>query len=866
MSSDPVKDYATSVVKRRIASLCLALGWNSTHSSAMDIMQDLMVRYIKLIGTETKQRAELCSRTQPDLMDLQSTFDHMGINVDELSEYVEQFDYKALVTESVPIFPQPTETHLNHLKPGSREVLHRPYHIYDYLPPMYPEMEGTEDENMPSMSTSLDENKIEIKTEAPTAQPGDSSDLHPLREIASVIMTSSGFISETREGRMADAKTPIVRQMSVAPTTSAPPQSTGNSGPSGSGGTEHTKTPQGPTKAKPSKPADETDSEGIIEDSDEDDFKTSIAPEQSPAPSKTTGSKLSVFQKKKAATPKTLKSPKTPKIPKTPKPPKAERIKEKKTPKSDKPKGKPGRPKGVKNKDKKIVAPQTISKEYLSSSDSDSSPETPKKQKSEKPSGSHKRDRPDVPATAAPPPAKKVKMEPPVELNVDITSLPSLPDPSILPNNPLIPKAFFGFENMNTFEPLKAPTPMPKPQPTPKPNKPEKSEPIVEKVKAVKAESHHEEPLFQPPVKSIPDKKSSNTTDKESSDKKKEKKKEKALKKAKKEKKEKNREKERNKDKSEHGGKSEKSEKSEKKEKEKKSKKKERREDKPPPQVPELFGMSDQTTIKHSIVKPVVKSATPKAPKTPSIPKLKFKDLSDSPTPAPPGPLAAVASTSVATAAESSVAKSSPKIVFKNLAVDKKKDPPKQADLFSDAVHLDRPKSAMSDTISEQPSKLKAALATPTTSHHPSKKEKKESSGNNKEKKSDSESSRKRSSSGQGGKRGATPGGSKRGSTLGASAGEPTIKVAPIPEEPTADPGTPTFGGGSVVTESVGHFVDAEGNEIWICPQCNKPDDGSPMIGCDAGCEDWYHWVCVGIHQEPNENQDWICPRCIKRK
>ena len=32
-----------------------------------------------------------------------------------------------------------------------------------------------------------------------SAQPGDSSDLHPLREIASVIMTSSGFISETRE-------------------------------------------------------------------------------------------------------------------------------------------------------------------------------------------------------------------------------------------------------------------------------------------------------------------------------------------------------------------------------------------------------------------------------------------------------------------------------------------------------------------------------------------------------------------------------------------------------------------------------------------------------------------------------------------
>ena len=37
MSSDPVNEYASSIVKRRIASLCLALGWNSTHSSAMDV-------------------------------------------------------------------------------------------------------------------------------------------------------------------------------------------------------------------------------------------------------------------------------------------------------------------------------------------------------------------------------------------------------------------------------------------------------------------------------------------------------------------------------------------------------------------------------------------------------------------------------------------------------------------------------------------------------------------------------------------------------------------------------------------------------------------------------------------------------------
>ena len=46
------------------------------------------------------------------------------------------------------------------------------------------------------------------------------------------------------------------------------------------------------------------------------------------------------------------------------------------------------------------------------------------------------------------------------------------------------------------------------------------------------------------------------------------------------------------------------------------------------------------------------------------------------------------------------------------------------------------------------------------------------------------------------------------------------------------------------------HFFDAEGNEIWICPQCNKPDNGSPMIGCDAGCKDYNNHSRV-------RNQSW---------
>ncbi|XP_004069581.1 transcription initiation factor TFIID subunit 3 [Oryzias latipes] len=71
----------------------------------------------------------------------------------------------------------------------------------------------------------------------------------------------------------------------------------------------------------------------------------------------------------------------------------------------------------------------------------------------------------------------------------------------------------------------------------------------------------------------------------------------------------------------------------------------------------------------------------------------------------------------------------------------------------------------------------------------------------------------------------------------------------------------------SVVTETVSTYVirDEWGNQIWICPGCNKPDDGSPMIGCDD-CDDWYHWPCVGIVAEPPEDQPWFCVKCSCKK
>uniref|UniRef100_A0A8C5MSU4 Transcription initiation factor TFIID subunit 3 n=1 Tax=Leptobrachium leishanense TaxID=445787 RepID=A0A8C5MSU4_9ANUR len=88
----------------------------------------------------------------------------------------------------------------------------------------------------------------------------------------------------------------------------------------------------------------------------------------------------------------------------------------------------------------------------------------------------------------------------------------------------------------------------------------------------------------------------------------------------------------------------------------------------------------------------------------------------------------------------------------------------------------------------------------------------------------------------------------------------------PVPPTPSANPGNSKTPVRSVVTETVSVYVirDEMGNQIWICPGCNKADDGSPMIGCD-GCDDWYHWVCVGIKEDPTE-ETWFCKKCDSKK
>ncbi|CAG0913928.1 unnamed protein product [Notodromas monacha] len=116
---------------------------------------------------------------------------------------------------------------------------------------------------------------------------------------------------------------------------------------------------------------------------------------------------------------------------------------------------------------------------------------------------------------------------------------------------------------------------------------------------------------------------------------------------------------------------------------------------------------------------------------------------------------------------------------------------------------------------------------------------------------------------------------SSASSSAAAAAVVPVPAVAAAPAPPAAsaaqplkklDKGLKKKEDAGLITETVGSYVvstDAEGNKIWICPFCGRVDDGTPMIGCDS-CDDWYHWVCVGIVEEPVDEK-WFCPRCLAK-
>nr|XP_023030301.1 transcription initiation factor TFIID subunit 3 isoform X1 [Leptinotarsa decemlineata] len=209
--------YSRDHCKIAVGKILQTIGWHSINSTPLEVLTDIFTSYIQQITKTTNDYANEFGQTEANLDHLGLALQEMGVNLSELEEYVTYVNF-APAAHPAPKFPVSKEDNLNFLKPGSKEVVTRPVHIHEHMPPMYPLLEGPdskEEEIRPVKEECPDETSTPFKKPSDILSPEfrkpkrEDEGSRPTREISSVMMTTSGFLSPAREGKLPEAKAPI---------------------------------------------------------------------------------------------------------------------------------------------------------------------------------------------------------------------------------------------------------------------------------------------------------------------------------------------------------------------------------------------------------------------------------------------------------------------------------------------------------------------------------------------------------------------------------------------------------------------------------------------------------------------------------
>lgn len=133
--------YSRDHCKIAVSKILQTIGWHTVNSTPLEVLTDILSKYIQQVSKMSVDYANEFGQTEVNLDHLGLAFQEMGINLSELSEYVTYVNFVP-GPQAAPKFPIPKENNLNFLKPGSKEVVTRPVHINEHLPPMYPLLEG----------------------------------------------------------------------------------------------------------------------------------------------------------------------------------------------------------------------------------------------------------------------------------------------------------------------------------------------------------------------------------------------------------------------------------------------------------------------------------------------------------------------------------------------------------------------------------------------------------------------------------------------------------------------------------------------------------------------------------------------------
>jgi len=163
----------------------------------MNILTDILHHYIIDLSVTSKKYAEHADGDVPDVRDVEMAFRQKSVSLNELRKYIKSTG-PVQFPHTLSVINIRGNDVLNALKPGSREIVTRPIHIHEHLPTL--RTEPIQEEQ------SLETEQIQTNIVGIEQEPEEVILHKRLREISSVVMTSGGFLSPSREGRLAESK------------------------------------------------------------------------------------------------------------------------------------------------------------------------------------------------------------------------------------------------------------------------------------------------------------------------------------------------------------------------------------------------------------------------------------------------------------------------------------------------------------------------------------------------------------------------------------------------------------------------------------------------------------------------------------
>ncbi|XP_043069605.1 uncharacterized protein Taf3 isoform X2 [Drosophila bipectinata] len=218
--------YSSDLFRVVIAQISQTIGYSYTFSSPLELLQDIMKKFVQEFAQDLHCNMEHANRLEPDLKDARQSLKNLHMNIYEILDYIVNVE-PVVSNRDIGQFPIKRLSNMNFLKAGNTETLTRPVHIFEYLPAIETPSEILPSKELQTHETILkndsrtaifDENLNLNSNEAHSSDVvvffpnnyGDFDNGSSLREMSSVVMTTGGFLSPAIEGKLPEAFVPDI--------------------------------------------------------------------------------------------------------------------------------------------------------------------------------------------------------------------------------------------------------------------------------------------------------------------------------------------------------------------------------------------------------------------------------------------------------------------------------------------------------------------------------------------------------------------------------------------------------------------------------------------------------------------------------